>query len=175
MGNGGFSLRSRRLLELSQTLHFDPNSAYDGDWVEDQVICVEGRRRLELEGIRFATKTQGKTFSREHPMGWQKTLGFHAGFQIPYYLTKLEFIDWMDHIDPIIFQGKSLYLTFYGLHQRGWYDVARSFMRYGQRHNPNWVELVMKEHAWMIPNHVNRGENMKALLTAIATSTTGLQ
>lgn len=75
VGNGGFSLRSRRLLEALQ----DPRIVVDD--VEDNVICRKYRRLLEGDhGIRFGSEALADRFSFEaaHPIG--TPFGFHGLF-----------------------------------------------------------------------------------------------
>ncbi len=75
VGNGGFSLRSRRLLEALQ----DPRIVIDD--VEDNVICRKYRRLLENDhGIRFGSEALADRFSFEaaHPIG--TPFGFHGLF-----------------------------------------------------------------------------------------------
>ena len=75
VGNGGFSLRSRRLLEALQ----DPRVVLDGP--EDTTICRTFRPLLEREhGIRFADEATAARFSFEadYPVG--KPFGFHGLF-----------------------------------------------------------------------------------------------
>ena len=56
VGNGGFSLRSKRLLELLQQddTILDPTDLDPPDAPEDWYICVMVRDYLEARGIRFA-------------------------------------------------------------------------------------------------------------------------
>ncbi len=75
VGNGGFSLRSRRLLEALQ----DPRVALDG--VEDVTIGRTYRRLLEREhGLRFASEALADRFAFEvaYPIG--RPFGFHGLF-----------------------------------------------------------------------------------------------
>ena len=59
VGNGGFSLRSRRLLEACRDLPFD------GTHAEDVMICRHWRPELERRGLRFAPESGGaKIFVR---------------------------------------------------------------------------------------------------------------
>ena len=73
VGNGGFSLRSRRLLEALR----DPRVV---DLVpEDVAICVTYRRALESEyGIRFAPAELASQFSFETLPPPVPTFGFHG-------------------------------------------------------------------------------------------------
>ena len=75
VGNGGFSLRSRRLLDALQ----DPRIGLGG--AEDETICRTFRPLLEREyGIRFADEPLADRFSFEaaYPVG--KPFGFHGLF-----------------------------------------------------------------------------------------------
>src|SRR4029453_13200210 len=75
VGNGGFSLRSRRLLEALQ----DPRIALSV--VEDETICRTFRPLLERDyGIRFADEALADRFAFEaaYPIG--RPFGFHGLF-----------------------------------------------------------------------------------------------
>lgn len=75
VGNGGFSLRSRKLLVALA----DPRIAGDGP--EDETICRNFRPLLEAEyGIRFGDEAMADRFAFEamHPVG--KPFGFHGLF-----------------------------------------------------------------------------------------------
>jgi hypothetical protein len=77
VGNGGFSLRSRRLLEACR----DPFISSAG--IEDVTICRTYRAWLEREhGIRFAPREIAESFAyeREPPQG--PTFGFHGVFNM---------------------------------------------------------------------------------------------
>lgn len=76
VGNGGFSLRSKRLLQASKELPFD------GSHLEDVVICRLNRERLEADGIRFAPESVARRFAfeREAPDGDE--FGFHGVFNL---------------------------------------------------------------------------------------------
>lgn len=88
VGNGGFSLRSQRLLQLPNTLHvpFDVNSDnfYKHQGVgllsEDGNICVHNRHIYESGGCRFGSKNLALRFSIETRLPsrlFRKTFGFH--------------------------------------------------------------------------------------------------
>lgn len=80
VGNGGFSLRSRRLLELTAVL------ATTGDFIltepEDWAQCYTEKAKLEAAGIRFAPVSVAEAFSFEGRSPtyyqYQDSFGFHG-------------------------------------------------------------------------------------------------
>jgi hypothetical protein len=78
VGNGGFSLRSRRLIEALTMpgLHLHHP--------EDIAICHSNRDVLEHEfGIRFAPPSVARRFAFEREQSQRPTLGFHGLFNFP--------------------------------------------------------------------------------------------
>lgn len=76
VGNGGFSLRSRRLLEACASLPLA------GECPEDVVISRLYRRQLEAHGLRFATQDLAKRFSYERMKPNGSEFGFHGAFNL---------------------------------------------------------------------------------------------
>jgi hypothetical protein len=77
VGNGGFSLRSRRLLQALM----DP--AMTVRHPEDTGICHDNRQRLEREhGIRFAPLPLAAHFAYERVLPSGPTFGFHGLFNL---------------------------------------------------------------------------------------------
>jgi hypothetical protein len=77
VGNGGFSLRSRRF--LSTVARLAENLPAHKLHPEDAVLCRQMRHRLETEfTIRFATRGIADQFSFEHAITDQPTFGFHG-------------------------------------------------------------------------------------------------
>jgi hypothetical protein len=77
VGNGGFSLRSKRLFELirKNLAHFVINS--DLTIAEDENICKINRSLLEFLGIKFAPPTLARQFSYEGRV-FLPSFGFHG-------------------------------------------------------------------------------------------------
>lgn len=69
-GNGGFSLRSKKLLNAIGKF------SYDGVVPEDEFICVSNLNELIGQGFKFATKEFSKTFSIENDV-YDNSFGFH--------------------------------------------------------------------------------------------------
>ena len=80
VGNGGFSLRSRRLLAASKELPFD------GSDVEDVVISRLCRTDLERQGLRFAPESLARRFSYERTPPDGREFGFHGAFNLVRHL-----------------------------------------------------------------------------------------
>lgn len=75
VGNGGFSLRSRKLLEALSADEFPESEVIH----EDQAICVGFRPRLEAKyGITFAPVDVAGAFAHETVQSTQATFGFHG-------------------------------------------------------------------------------------------------
>lgn len=82
-GNGGFSLRTTRLMKLIAT-----DSIIDCYHPEDSIICRLYRPYLEKEnGIKFAPDEVCDAFSFELREPNQPTFGFHGNFHAPYAPT----------------------------------------------------------------------------------------
>lgn len=81
VGNGGFSLRSRRLLEATQTLPLDDSEA------EDVQIGRTHRRDLENKGVRFAPASIAEQFAYERTAPTGREFGFHGAFNLVRYLN----------------------------------------------------------------------------------------
>jgi hypothetical protein len=95
VGGGGFSLRSKKLLNALQ----DPkitsgfyNYLTNSNWcAEDISICIIHKEYLEKEyGIKFAPVELAIDFSAEYLTGYNACLGFHGLENIPFFLTEQE-------------------------------------------------------------------------------------
>lgn len=89
VGNGGFSLRSRRLLEALAQL------PCDGDEPEDDVICKRYRNELISRfGIQFAPTDMAARFGIEQgPL--RPTFGFHGVEHLAWVLSETELDRWL--------------------------------------------------------------------------------
>lgn len=79
VGNGGFSLRSRKLLEAMAAERFD----FVPGTPEDHQVCRVHRRTLvDALGVRFAPETLAAAFSYERSLPTRSTFGFHGVFNL---------------------------------------------------------------------------------------------
>lgn len=102
IGNGGFSLRSRRFLEFSATYTFDGLRVSAGSYhlkQEDALLCDYLYDSAVAAGIKFAPMDVASRFSIEVPLGLvgknpTQTFGFHGKPWMPYienYFNLIEF------------------------------------------------------------------------------------
>jgi hypothetical protein len=96
VGNGGFSLRSKRLLEACRQLPFD------GTRAEDVVICRLHRERLEALGLRFAPEELARRFAYERCAAVGGEFGFHGVFNLVQHLPAPEVLSLLRTIEPSV-------------------------------------------------------------------------
>jgi hypothetical protein len=77
VGNGGFSLRSRRLMEACRHPGFECHHP------EDLAIGRTNRAFLEQQGLRFAPSNLADQFAAERRGDPAETFGFHGVFLMP--------------------------------------------------------------------------------------------
>ena len=80
VGNGGFSLRSKKLLSMPHALNLPFTDNGTGYFHEDGVICAYHRKALEDAGVLFAPVEVAARFSHEtdcKESAW-KPFGFHG-------------------------------------------------------------------------------------------------
>ena len=99
VGNGGFSLRSRRLLDALKKM--DVHMTHP----EDVCICIRHREELESQyGIAFASIALANKFSYEESDPGKPTFGFHGIYNIPRVLSKMD----LNHYVKL-YSGEMLY------------------------------------------------------------------
>ena len=104
VGNGGFSLRSRRLVEAVAALPYD-----DASEAEDLFICRRHGAALARSGLRFAPREVAAHFSVEYPLVPWPTFGFHGIFHLPgVYRHALDFL--VEHLSERVLRTRSAFL-----------------------------------------------------------------
>lgn len=96
VGNGGFSLRSARLLEALRDTAIQRGSSHRND-NEDAVICQQYRSYLETQHqIKYAPLDLANLFGHEWRNPTGNTFGFHGHFNVPLYFdddTTAQFVE----------------------------------------------------------------------------------
>lgn len=77
VGNGGFSLRSRRLMQLCRDPAFHPSHP------EDVAIARINRDWLERQGMRFAPRALADRFAAERAGDVMASFGYHGAWLMP--------------------------------------------------------------------------------------------
>ncbi|OOZ38028.1 DUF5672 family protein [Solemya elarraichensis gill symbiont] len=109
VGNGGFSLRSKKLLTLPSELSL-PFEEKDGLLNEDVLLCASFKTTLEQHGVRFAPVDVARWFSHEQevkeieaikPFGFHDYFGENKFFpRFPPVMTNpLVHLDYLDEFD----------------------------------------------------------------------------
>ena len=89
VGNGGFSLRSKKLLDALSKINTDSTEP------EDHEICINRRAELERDhGIRFAPLDVAQTFSCEYGT-YRPSFGFHGMHNFAHMLSPDKLSDWL--------------------------------------------------------------------------------
>ena len=82
VGNGGFSLRSKKFMEYCSTLH------YPGLVNEDKFLCVDHYEDIIFQGLKFAPPSLAAHFSIEEETEYncsnKSSFGFHGSIRRPH-------------------------------------------------------------------------------------------
>lgn len=123
VGNGGFSLRSRRLWDVLRDI--DPVTTHP----EDACICIEQRSALEARGIRFAPTELAETFAWEAPEPLRSTFGFHGFFNFHRVMPEPALIDYLRMCDDGILFSVPARRLLKGCYRLNMRDAAREISR----------------------------------------------
>lgn len=97
VGNGGFSLRSKKLLKAISEIGRNETPAEN----EDYYICRSKRGELEEQyGIVFASEYIAGMFSYELKKRTEETLGFHGLWNIGQHEPEDEILDLIENLMP---------------------------------------------------------------------------
>ena len=89
VGNGGFSLRSKKLLNALTDPLIAQYDARNAAWQEDMAICVQYREHLEREyGVRIAPAALAAKFSAEFTRPHAGAFGFHGLLNLAHLVYK---------------------------------------------------------------------------------------
>lgn len=103
VGNGGFSIRSRRLLEKCRMAEFRASHP------EDVAICRINRTWLEGHGASFAPRTLADAFSAERAGALDQTFGYHGVWHMPRALGTDEFWEIYSGLDDCSIMKRDLW------------------------------------------------------------------
>jgi hypothetical protein len=123
VGNGGFTLRSRKLLQALQEERFAAHNP------EDLCLAVTHRAALEHDfGICFADLPTAQRFACERGP-WRPAFGFHAMFNLPHVFTPAEMRDFVQALPPELTGSPDARHLIKQLMQAGQPDAALARLR----------------------------------------------
>ncbi|MDP3083140.1 MAG: DUF5672 family protein [Rubrivivax sp.] len=101
VGNGGFSLRSQRLLQAGLDPRITPEHP------EDLALARRGRALLEREhGVRFAPLALARRFAFENEAPAAPTFGFHGPKNLPAVLDAATLSRWLTALPDDFFRSR---------------------------------------------------------------------
>jgi hypothetical protein len=139
VGNGGFSLRSKRLLQLTASAQFP------GSHPEDVSICRTHRAWLESRGTVFAPPSVAEQFSFERSPP-AKTFGFHGLFNFPQVLPRDKLAEFLERIDERLLKGRDGTDLILGLPRLG---MGTTAWRLAMRRRPQNPFSRTELHFWL--------------------------
>jgi hypothetical protein len=128
VGNGGFTLRSRELLQALQSNDYAAHNP------EDVCIAVTHRARLEREHhIRFADAQTARRFSCERGP-WRPAFGFHAVFNLPHVLSSTEMAQFSAALPAHLTASSDARHLIRDLIRQGDFESAQTLLRKRTQH-----------------------------------------
>jgi len=147
VGNGGFSLRSRKLAELcldDRLVHNPPEVGPDNH-MEDKHIAVFYKQWLMSEGINYASVPLARQFSAEIPGGKFDTFGFHGTLCLPFYLNDEHLAFYIDNLTTKMLTNEAHIRIMYGLFRAERYEHLEQFMDKTTSINPNFKQVLLNQ------------------------------
>ena len=136
VGNGGFSLRSRRLMDAFADVPLLPGRA------EDVLICrlmradLEKQRRIRFAPTEVASRFSYETMRVEHP-----TFGFHGLFNMQHLLTEEELLDIVGALgESDYFSWQFLYLIAFCIREKRVQFALRLYQFMRRTKSPEFIK-----------------------------------
>lgn len=115
IGNGGFTLRSRKLMQVLKSVRYP----FNNEVPEDDLISRVYRSELELhDNIKFAPESIADQFSYERSVPDVSTFGFHGLFNMWRHVDDHEMILFIDFMNPYVLKSNEfveLLCTYFNL------------------------------------------------------------
>ena len=123
VGNGGFSLRSRRFLAAGQ------DQRITEEHPEDVVLCRTQRDFLEqAHGVRFAPPALARRFAYENQSPMGITFGFHGPYNLPRVLDESTLCEWMQRLPDEFFRSRDARRMARAMLMRGMPTAAKQLL-----------------------------------------------
>lgn len=146
IGNGGFSLRSRRLLQATTTL--PPASE-----PEDVMVCRLYRRHLEINHeIRFASTRTARRFSYERGRSDGQEFGFHGVFNFPAELPESNVLSILSSLEPGVIGARESDETLAKALRERKLALLKIALKH-HRHHPHRGRRLLRTLGWLLRGH----------------------
>lgn len=151
VGSGGFSLRSRRLIEALHRMR-QKETKPDIETAEDLQICLKYRAALEALALRIADRELATAFACERPLaagepisaGPVESFGFHGVFNFPLVLAEEQILALFESMLPRMGATWAVWFLFvWHAWQRRYKDLAlRALAALGARDAKLWGQVA---------------------------------
>jgi len=144
VGNGGFSIRSRKLTDLClhETIQLVPGP---NEHQEDVHIGVLYKDWFLSQGVKYAPVPLAKEFSAEIPGGKFNTYGFHGTLCLPFYLDDDHLKFYIDNLTPLMLKSDAQIRILFGLFRAERYEHLEYFMEHATTIYPNFKDVLIKQ------------------------------
>lgn len=130
VGNGGFSLRSTKLLEAlkNHQIRFHDDSPRFKN--EDALICQGYKKYLENQySIKYAPIDIASQFSTEWTNISGNTFGFHGAWNTPLYFKENQVLKYIEHIDNSYWLDDKIQFFVQGLKSKNYNHALNYFQK----------------------------------------------
>jgi len=138
VGNGGFSLRSKKLFIALQ------NPLYQKSHPEDQSICIFNKDLLKELGIEIAPIEIASQFAFERE--YKQAFGFHGFFNFAHVLSPLEINKFIDLVPSNLLGKLDTYHLIDELHANNQFQLVNLLLKRSspkgkmwKKHFPRWL------------------------------------
>ncbi len=166
VGNGGFSLRSRKLLDVIAA----PGFQFVENEPEDYLVCRYNRDYMDAEGIQFAPESVAVKFSYEYEQPQTPSFGFHSVANFWRHIDDLEMMAIANLFTPSILKSVAcmlLMLSYYSQNKtQPWHALYSRLRRHAE---PATIAFTMSQ-ILAAPEHaggnVQKWEDLSAKMSA---------
>ena len=158
VGNGGFSLRSQRLLNLlkDDNVTFRPNLLRN----EDLYIGVYYKDWLVSNGVKYPSIELAEKFSHEQFPGYKPSFGFHGSFNVPYYLNDYDSEEFVRYLPNRVSESSQLMALHFLLGGRD--ELGKLAIELARKEHPNFVDML-KQTAFKAAQESNNPEMLEII------------
>jgi hypothetical protein len=141
VGNGGFSLRSQKLIKAIEQLGIGIDPTDPNDQPEDGIICTKYRGQLESHSIQFAPLEIAEKFSFQTGQIRSNMLGFHSADNLPFFIPESELVKVADQIIERTPQPLMLLRYLQVCMQEGYHQLFSATVR-NYKTKPNLIKAL---------------------------------